>query len=191
MRLLWRSALCVITKEQSGWTDRRREMWVLVWTARLQLTPELTHLADLPKIGHTCYVSPAWHVSFLFVSFFLNLFWHFPLPVFLQLRSGERSVHLQRSHVWSSLWSGGVWILLHRSGSLHIWSWGCQVWTCKSPLNLWTLTFHHLKYVLCGIYFSNLTKLFFKNSAVEDHFCQEKNKTDWRLRMIKSKFMRH
>lgn len=150
MRLLWRSALCVITKEQSSWTDRRREMQVLVWTTRLQLAPELTH---------ACYVSPAWHVSFLFVSFLLHLFWHFPLPVFLQVWSGERSVHLQRSHVWSSLWSGGVWILLHRSGSLHIWSWGCQVWTCKSPLNLWTLTFHHLKYALYGIYFSDLTKL--------------------------------
>ncbi len=52
---------------------------------------------------------------------------------FPQLLSWNGSVSVSRAHVWQTMRPGGIWFLLHRSGPLHLWSWGCQVWTCKCP----------------------------------------------------------
>lgn len=38
---------------------------------------------------------------------------------------------MSRAHVWQALWPGGIWFLLHRSGPLHLWSRGRQVWTSR------------------------------------------------------------
>lgn len=46
-----------------------------------------------------------------------------------QLRPSLRTVSLQGAHVWTTLRSGGVRLLLHRSGSLHLWGRGRQAWT--------------------------------------------------------------
>lgn len=56
--------------------------------------------------------------------------WHLS---YCQVWPGDRSMHLQRAHVRPTLRSGGVRVLLHRSGSLYIWGRGCQVRTGKAP----------------------------------------------------------
>lgn len=77
-------------------------------------------------VGHSDLLSfpqyVCWHLSSAWCS----------LPP-SQVWPGDRSVHLQRAHVWPTLWSGGVRVLLHRPGSLYIWSRGRQVRTGKAP----------------------------------------------------------
>lgn len=66
-------------------------------------------------------------VSFLFTMFLSSS----SSLVVLQVWSGERSVCLQGSYVRETLRSGGVWLLLYCSGSLHLRSRGRKVWTCE------------------------------------------------------------
>lgn len=153
--------------------------------------PVMLHLFGLfSSVLLTCLITVICSVS---VSSFRNLFWHVPLPVFLQVWSGERSVRLQRSHVRSSLWSGRVWILLHRSGSLHLRGRGRQVWTCESsfyPLTLdhledvtlWVLfTLHHLMKLFIFKSFCFLWKIIFVGERTKQIKCSEcqKRKYSW------------